>query len=34
LPLELALENNPDFDRYREDFKNSVLERFNPTEKT
>ena len=34
LPPELALENNPDFDRYREDFKNSVLERVNPTEKT
>ena len=34
LPLELALENNPDFDRYREDFKNTVLERVNSTEKT
>ena len=34
LPPELVLENNPDFDRYREDFKNSVLERVNPTEKT
>ena len=33
LPPELALENNPDFDRYREDFKNSVLERVNPKEK-